>query len=586
MSEHEPREWMDLPAANESLVGDAIVASLAAGGVDHLFFTSGSEIAFYQEAIAKARAHGRPAPRIITVTHEHAALNAALGYAAVSGRPAVTAAHVDTGTQHYGGAIHTARHSGLPVLITAGSPPTSYPGAMRGGRDSGGHIWMQQSYDQNGIVRQYMKWDHQLKFQDNPGLTVSRALQVAQSEPPGPVYLSIPREVALLPARESSFPTVQQLGLPRSPAPDPQGIDDLARRLVAAKNPGVIVSGSGRDLRTVEALVKLCERLALPVFSSVSRAYHCFPMRHPLYQAWGSLAELDVVLVLEADIPWVPGKNEPPIDAYVAAIGLDPVKQRIPLVEFTADLRLAAGALSAIEALTAAVEPLLTETHASVIAARLERWRDASAERRRLLVAQAESTAHADPISPIWLSYQIGQLVSDDMIVFDETLAHNPVHEYLQLDRPGSYFYNPASSGGWTPGAALGAKLAAPDRDVIAVAGDGFYMFGNATAAIWSAAHYKAPFLTVVFQNRSYSTGVYRVNSTYPDSYAARAGFEGGYFDPPMDFAKEAEAAGGYGENVRAPGDVAAALRRGLEATRRGTPAVISVWLPRLLRQD
>src|SRR6185437_15642246 len=150
-------------------VGDALVAAMTLGGVDHLFFTSGTEIGFYQEAIAKARAQGRKAPRIITVTHESAALNAALGYAAVSGKPAATAAHVDVGTQHYGGAIHTAWRSGLPILITAGAPPVSLPGTFKGARD-GGHLWMQDVPDQNGIVRQYMKWDHRLEYQDNPGL--------------------------------------------------------------------------------------------------------------------------------------------------------------------------------------------------------------------------------------------------------------------------------------------------------------------------------------------------------------------------------------------------------------------------------
>ena len=111
--------------------GDAIVASMVAGGVDHLFFTSGSEIGFYQEAVAKARAHGHNNPlRLITVPHEHISLNAALGYAAVSGRPAATAVHVDVGTLHMGGAIHTAWRSGLPVIMTAGFPPTAATGSM------------------------------------------------------------------------------------------------------------------------------------------------------------------------------------------------------------------------------------------------------------------------------------------------------------------------------------------------------------------------------------------------------------------------------------------------------------------------
>jgi acetolactate synthase-1/2/3 large subunit len=124
---------------------------------------------------------------------------------------------------------------------------------------------------------------------------------------------------------------------------------------------------------------------------------------------------------------------------------------------------------------------------------------------------------------------------------------------------------------------------------VIAVSGDGFYMFGTPVHALWAARHYKAPFMQVVYQNRSYSTGTLRINSVYgkDDSYAAKADYDGGYFDPPIDFAKEAEAAGAYGELVTDPGEVEQALRRGLKAIREeGRPAVISVWLARLLQKD
>lgn len=81
---------------------DAIVAAMKLGGVDNLFFVSGSELTFYQEATAKAHAKGWPAPRLVTMTHEHVALNAALGNAMVRNQPAATAVHVDVGTLHYG----------------------------------------------------------------------------------------------------------------------------------------------------------------------------------------------------------------------------------------------------------------------------------------------------------------------------------------------------------------------------------------------------------------------------------------------------------------------------------------------------
>ncbi|MCL4745418.1 MAG: thiamine pyrophosphate-requiring protein [Burkholderiaceae bacterium] len=576
-------EWLEVPASN---VGEAIVEALALGGIDHLFFTSGTEIGFYQEAIAKARSSGRSAPKLITITHEHVGLNAALGYAAVSGKPAATAVHVDSGTQHCGGAIHTAWHSGLPVLMTAGAAPASYPGSMPGARDGGGHVWMQQTLDQNGIVRSYTKWDHRLEQQDNPGLIVGRALQVARTEPCGPVYLSIPREIPLLTTSGARFPSAAQLGIPRPAAPDSEGINEIARKLVAARNPCVVVSRSGRNPDSVPALVELCELLALPVVDSNSRAYLCFPMDHPLYQGSACLSDADFVLVLEAGVPWLPGISEPDSRTYVAVIGLDPIQHRIPTFEFTASMRLVADSLIAVRALIVAVRALINEADRERVALRAAHWGEMSRSKRVEAEERARAGAKAVPMDPIWLSSEIGRVIDSSCIVFDETMPQNRLNEYLRCGRPGSYFYNPASSGGWATGAALGASLAAPDRNIVAITGDGFYMFGVPNAAISASVRHRAPFLTIIYQNRSYSTGVTKVAGTYPNGHAMRAGFDGGYFDPPIDFAKEAEAAGAHGENVRDPQQVRPALERGLDQLRRGKPAVVSVWLPRLMQDD
>jgi acetolactate synthase-1/2/3 large subunit len=239
-----------------------------------------------------------------------------------------------------------------------------------------------------------------------------------------------------------------------------------------------------------------------------------------------------------------------------------------------------------IEALQAEIESSITPADRERFAARGKRWTDASDKRRRALAADAQAHAGDTPVDGRWLSYQIGQALGDDCIIFDDTIVLNQVHDYLQCTQPGSYFYNPGSSGGWAPGAAFGAKLAAPDRTAVAITGDGFYMFATAIHSLWSAAQYNAPYLTIVYQNRSYSTGTLRVARTYPDGFAAKAGYPGGYFDPPIDFAAEARSAGAYGENVTDPKEVGPALQRGLKSVREGTSAVISVWLPRLLQTN
>jgi acetolactate synthase-1/2/3 large subunit len=197
-------------------------------------------------------------------------------------------------------------------------------------------------------------------------------------------------------------------------------------------------------------------------------------------------------------------------------------------------------------------------------------------------MAKARST----PVDPMFVSHTLVQNIDDNCIVLDDSLRSPRFPEFLTSSKPGSYIHNPGSSGGWGPGAALGAKIAAPDKDVIMVTGDGFWQFAVSNVAIWSAVYNRAPFLTVIHTNRSFSTGTTGVKQAFGDSYASKAEFPGGYFDPPIDFAKEAEAAGAYGENVRDPAELGPAIKRGLQQIRRGTPAVISVWEARLGQKD
>ena len=273
---------------------------------------------------------------------------------------------------------------------------------------------MQQTYDQHAIVRQYVKWDHRLEYQDNAGLVVGRALQVACSPPYGPVYLSLPQEISLRQIDGAKFPTLDQLGVPRPPAPDPEGIRKIAGRLLKARNPFVVVSGSGRNPATVRPLVHLCEMLGVPVVNSISRAFLSFPFAHPLFQGSVSLNEADLVLVIDADIPWMPGPTAPGSNCYVAVIDLDPAKQKFPTFEFSANLRLTADPLLSINALVAALEPLITPEHTEHFAARAAEWAKAADQRIRALQKEAIGRANVRPIDPLWLNYRIAKFLEED----------------------------------------------------------------------------------------------------------------------------------------------------------------------------
>ena len=565
---------------------DAMVASMKLGGVDNLFFVSGSEIAFWQESIAKAKEREWPAPRLVTVTHEGVALNAAAGDAMVSGKPSATAVHVDVGTLNFGAAIHTVWRGSYPVLMTAGTGPRGFPGSMTGGRDSPVQ-WVQEPRDQGEIVRQYTKVDHRLEHQDNPGMMISRLLQVAMSEPKGPVYLTVPRETAMqrLPG-VTRFPTRDEMGLARPAWPDPADARRAAEWLIKADNPLLCLAKSGRNPESVEHVVRLAELLALPVAEGHTDRLN-FPTTHPLFGTGPAPKDADALLVMESPIPYSPGMDSPQSSAKVIWVDVDPVFSRYKTMEHRADLWLPVSTVGAAQAIYEAATSLLTAGDISRIADRRARLE----ERKREQVAAAEETAlkagQRRPIHPRWVAYQLGKILEPDTILLDDALSSAPlVQTYRARTQPSTYFKSGGSSGGWGSGAAFGAKLARPQSDVILATGDGYFMFGTPMAALWAAAHHGAPFMAVGFVNRSYSTGTRGLIGTYPDGSAANAGnYDGGLFDPPPDFAKMAEAANSYGETVTEPEEVGPALRRGLEHVRNGTPAVLAVMLPTLVEE-
>jgi acetolactate synthase-1/2/3 large subunit len=199
----------------------------------------------------------------------------------------------------------------------------------------------------------------------------------------------------------------------------------------------------------------------------------------------------------------------------------------------------------------------------------------------------AQRAGQRRPMHPRWVAYQLGKILEPNSIILDEALSNSGyVQEYHGRDLPNTYFGGGGSSGGWGSGAAFGAKLASPDSDVVLVTGDGFFMFGTPLPALWSAAHYKAAFLTVIFTNRSYSTGTSGLKRAYPQGVAqATDNYEGGLLDPAPDFGKLAEAVGGYGETVSEPEKLEPALRRGLDCVRQGSPAIISAHLPTVVEE-
>ncbi len=225
---------------------------------------------------------------------------------------------------------------------------------------------------------------------------------------------------------------------------------------------------------------------------------------------------------------------------------------------------------------------MLDRSDLSRIAQRRARLADRKRESLARLEAEAAVAGRAATPTGRWVARELGRILSPEAILLNDAISNSEhVRAYAGRDLPGSYFRSGSSSGGWGSGAAFGARLARPDREVVLASGDGYFTFGSPLAALWAAAQHRAPFLSVVFVNASYSTGTTGLKRLYPDGVAVRSGnYDGGVFDPPPDFARLAEAAGGYGQLVTETDQVGPALEEGLRQVRSGVPAVIAVRVP------
>lgn len=562
---------------------EGFLVALASQGVEYLFLNPGTDTFPIQEAAARMKAMGHAAPKIVLCLFETVALAAAHGYFAATGRPQAVLVHVDVGTQNLGSMVHNAQRGRAGVVIVAGRAPYTSDASERGSRSSYIH-WLQEQSDQHGIVRNYVKWDYELRRPDQMGEVVARAFQIAASDPPGPTYLTLPREVLMTQTGDLDIYQPERFRPAKIGGGDPAALAELSRRLVASERPLVLTSNSGRTEAGFHGLVRLAELLALPVVEWRNRAN--FPADHPLYQGdevAPLLRDADLVLALDHDYPWIPTLTQPAADAFIAQIDLDPIKLDVPLWTFPVDLPIRADTAVALDLLAGEVESLLSGADRERIEQRRERLSRRHQQLREDWEQRALADAAAEPMTPDWLTYSIGQLSAEapDCLFVDETVTNNlATWRNIPVREPMSWFVSSGSGLGWALGAAVGVKLARPDRPVVALVGDGSFVFGAPTAALWAAQVQQAPVLIVIYNNACYNATKRPLVAAYPEGYSVQADeFIGVDLLPAPRYDRMADVVGAYGERVDNPAELLPALRRGLERVRAGQTAILDVQL-------
>jgi thiamine pyrophosphate-dependent acetolactate synthase large subunit-like protein len=438
------------------------------------------------------------------------AISMADGYARVTGRPQAVIVHVDVGTQALAHGVHNASVGRAPVFIFAGLCPFTESGEMTGSRTEYMH-WLQEAQDQKAIVRQYCRYVGEVRTGLNIKQTIGRALQFATSGPKGPVYVTGAREVLAEVIQPYSLP--QDQWVPIGPSALPQeAVDNIAEALVEAERPLIITGYSGRDRRTPELLVSLADKIPGLRVHDTGGSDMCFPSSHSASLGFRlasdeCIRDADVVLILDCDVPWIPARNPPRQDAKFYHIDIDPLNQQIPVSFFPAHGRWKADCYIALQQLITHLDEnfstALQDTKYIDRKAELERTHRARLED----IAKQPRLGPGEPLNGHNISRLLKECLPDHttFVIEAVTCAHM-LADQLQPERPGSWINCGATGIGWSNGAALGVKMALDAESkspslVCQVVGDGSFMCGSPSSAVWVASKYQIPILTVVLNN-------------------------------------------------------------------------------------
>src|SRR3954451_5619743 len=551
------------------IAGEVFLRALAEHGVDYFFCNPGTDFPPIVEGFSRARGSNAKLPRPILVAHENIAVAMEHGAYRQTGRVQCVMGHVHVGTGNTINNLINLARDRVPLILAAGRTPVTEKGQF-GSRSRQIH-WGQEMFDQAGMVREIVKWDYELRMPGQVADVVARAHEMTMTTPRGPVYLVLPREP--LSASLNEEPAITPRPVPRPAHPDPAAIEELAGWIANAERPLIITAGPGADDAAVAALAKVAERAAIPVASHNARSV-ALPSSHPMNAGYDSgplVGDVDLIIVIESDAPWYPRVEGPPPGCRVAHLGEDPTFARYPMRTFPSDLAIAAPVSITLAALDAA----LAKQKLNIDARRTK-----LTERHQARRQKAAKEASAGALNTATFSAAIGEAVGTHAIIFNEY----PLSlEHCARENPGTFYGLSAAGGlGWGLGAAMGAKLAAPDKFVVATIGDGAYMLANPTVCHWVAEKFEIPVLTVIFNNSRYGAVRRATLSMFKDG---AAGEDDGQFladlSPSPPFEEIVRLHGGHGERVETFEQLAPALARACDAVvndRR--QAVVNVLIP------
>ena len=550
-------------------------------GIEYLFCNLGTDHAPLIEEMAHWREQGRAFPKLILCPHENTAVHMAGGYAVATGRGQAVLVHVDAGTANATMGLHNLCRTRIPVLLIAGRAPMTTFDDVTGGRDTYVHF-IQEPFDQASVVRPYVKWEYNLAWPSMAHEVVSRAGAVMQSDPTGPVYLTLPREVLAAPVDAASVGAYgHQNHLPvRAQGADPSAVRAIAEQLMRSDNPMLVTAYAGRNREAPALIEKLAVLCGMRV-CEFNTIYMNIRRDSPYFGGYNPAAfteQADFGLMVDVDVPWIPKTTRVNPNAYWAQLDVDAIKRDIPMWGFPLNARIEGDSVRLIAQLIEIIESSATSEFKTKAAARGLALKTAHAQNRQKAASLAQAKGVVNAINPHYLCAMMGQKIDLHDVVLNEAIRNTmAVFEQIPREVPGSLMGLSGGGLGFSAGTALGIKLAQADNRVIHFVGDGSFYFSNPSSVYAVANQYGLPILTVLLDNGGWSAVKESTLRMYPQGEAKSTNQFASDLGYSTDFAAIAEAAGAHGERLTDPEQVEAAVERCLAALDAGRSALLHV---------
>src|SRR4051794_36485600 len=557
-------------------------------GIDYIFANLGTDHVSLIEEIAHWDSKGRKHPEMILCPHEIVAVHMAGGYALATGRGQAVFVHVDAGTANACMAIQNLFRYRLPVMLFAGRAPHTLHGELRGSRDTYVHF-VQDPFDIASIVRPYVRWEYSLPSGVVVKEALARAGAFAHSDPPGPVYMMLPRETLAEEWDEAAMPAypAARYGSVQAGGVEPARAEAIAQALMAAENPVAFAAYLGRKPQAVSVLDRLARATGIRVAEfnaidlNIPQDSPCFAGSDPLPLLEGA----DLGLLLNSDVPFVPQSAKRANAMKWIQIDIDPLKADFPMWGFPTDMRIQGDCAIVLQQVLDAVDARADDAYRKRVTDRIASWggaREASAKRRATASA---NKGVSGALNPAFVFATLGAKLSPDDVVLNEAIRNGPIlQEHLKRTKPKTYVGLAGGGLGFSGGMALGLKLAQPERRIVQIIGDGAFHFSSPDSVFAVAQQYQIPILTVVLDNGGWQAVKSSVQRVYPkgvasetDSFQSR--LRSGRQGEQRRFSDIGRAFGAHGEFVSEPDELAAAVDRCLAAVDGGIAAVLHVQI-------